>query len=169
VRKLLEKKLVVLESDPAARPGEMVHAYVLFDRPADRVFELLSQTSRQREFRSELESLQTVARCAEGPVDEHRIRILFVKVTYRLCYRIDPARRRIAWELDPTFDNPLRRVEGFWELYEMDASRTLGRFGTAVDVGDALPAWVEEWVTRGSLPRTLEHCRRWVNADGAGG
>jgi len=45
--------------------------------------------------------------------------------------------------------------------------RTLGRFATAVDVGDALPAFLQEAVTRRTLARTLERCRRWVNADGA--
>jgi hypothetical protein len=162
VARLLESGMLVLD-----RPGEFVHAYVVFDRPVDRVYELLSATSRQLEYRSEIDSLATVARTPEGPIDEHHLRIVFVEVSYRLRYRLDPVRRRIAWELDPDFPGPMRRVEGHWELFEMDAGRTLGRFATAVDVGDALPAFLEEAVTRRTLPRTLERCRRWVNADGA--
>jgi len=161
VRQLLDEKFLVLGG-----AGEMVRAYVLFDRPPDRVYELLSQTSRQGEYRSELEGLATVARLPDGHVDEQHIRILFVEMSYRVRYRLEPERRRIAWELDPSFPNPMRRVEGSWELYELDPSHTLARFATAVDVGEALPAFVEGAVTRRTLPRTLERCRLWVNADG---
>lgn len=161
VRGLLDAKSLVLDGD-----GETVRAYVLFDRPLDRVYALLSETARQGEYRSELEGLATVARLPDGHVDEHHIRILFVEVGYRLRYRLDPQRRRIAWELDPSAPNPMRRVEGSWELYAMDPTHTLGRLSTAVDVGDALPAFLEEAVTRRTLPRTLERCRLWVNADG---
>jgi hypothetical protein len=161
VAQLLEEGSLVLD-----RPGDLVNAYVIFERPVERVYELLSATVRQAEYRSELASLEMVAQTADGQIDEHHIRIVFVKVAYRLRYHLDPARWRIAWELDPDFASAMRRVEGFWELYEMDASRTLGRFATGVDVSEALPEFLEEAVTRKTLPRTLERCRRWVNADG---
>jgi hypothetical protein len=60
----------------------------------------------------------------------------------------------------------MRRVEGSWELYAMDASRTLGRLSTSVDMGEVMPASLEQAITRTTLPRTLERCRLWVNADG---
>jgi hypothetical protein len=144
----------------------MVRAWVLFEKPLDRVYELLAATTRQAEYRGELEGVATVARLPDGHVDEHRIRLLFVAVDYRLRYRLDPERKRIAWELDRSAPTPMRRVEGSWELFAMDASRTLGRLATAVDVGDALPRFLETAITRTTLPRTLERCRRWVDADG---
>jgi hypothetical protein len=161
VETLLQEKLSLLDE-----PGELVRAYVLFDQPLDRVWELLTQTGRQAEFRSEIEKLVTVAELPDGHVDEHQIRILFVDMSYRLRYRFDPEHWRILWQLDPGSMNRMRRVEGYWELYEMDAEHTLGRFATLVDVGDALPSFVEEAVTRKTLPRTLENCRRWVNSQG---
>jgi hypothetical protein len=162
VRELLDAKSLLLDAD-----GEIARAYVLFDRPLDRVYALLSETVRQREYRNELEELATVQRLSDGHVDEQQIRILFVKIGYRLRYRLDPKRHRIAWELDPSLPNPMRRVDGSWELYEMDAGRTLGRLSSAVDVSDELPAFVEETITRTTLPSNLERCRLWVNADGA--
>ena len=161
VRELLDAKSLVL-----AGGGQPVRAYVVFDRPLDRVYALLSETSRQAEYRSELEGLSTVAELPDGRVDEHQIRILFVKVGYRLRYRLDPERRRIAWELDPGFATPMRRVEGAWELYPMDDAHTLGRLSSSVHVSDAIPAFVEAAIARTTLPRTLERCRLWVNADG---
>ena len=54
----------------------------------------------------------------------------------------------------------------FWELYELDEKRTLARFGTALEVGPALPTFLQDMVTRSKLPASIEHCRKWVNSDG---
>jgi hypothetical protein len=166
VARLLAEGVLVRAPGAADAAGRMVQAWVLFDRPVDRVYELLSATGRQREFRREIAAQTEVSRDAEGVVEEQRLRILFLDVVYRLRYALDPVARRIRWQLDPTFANDLRRVEGFWELFALDASRTLGRFGTAIDVGE-LPAFIEDSVTRQTLPGTLARCREWVNADGA--
>jgi hypothetical protein len=168
VAKLLEEKVALLDAPRAPREpgGGLSRAYVVFEQPAARVFELLAETSRQREYRDELERIRTVQPLADGSIDEHAIRILFVEMVYHLRYRLDPAARRITWKLDPSFPNPMRNVEGSWEVYELGPARSLGRFGTAVDVGPALPAWLEEAVTRRNLPKTLEGCRRWIDAGG---
>lgn len=168
VERLFDQKVALLDAprDPGEPGAGLSRAYVVFEQPAARVFELLAATSRQREYRDELERIGRVRELADGCVDEHAIRILFVEMVYRLRYRIDPVARRILWSLDPSFANPIRKIEGFWEVYELGPTRSLGRFGAAVDVGEALPAWIEEAVTRKNLPKTLEGCRRWVDADG---
>jgi len=166
VARLLAEGVLVLAPDAAGGAGRMVQAWVLFERPVDRVYELLSATGRQREFRREISAQTEVSRDADGVVEEQHLRILFLDVGYRLRYGLDPVARRIRWQLDPDFANDLRRVEGFWELFALDASRTLARFGTAIDVGE-LPAFLEDSVTRQALPGTLARCREWVNADGA--
>jgi len=140
--------------------------YVIFEQPVERVFQLLAQTARQAEYRPELESIETVARLDDGTIDEHRIRILFIGLCYRLRSHLDAAHRRISWELDPSFENELRRVEGSWELHALDARRTLGVFRTTVEVGSGIPSFVQDYLTRRNLPGTLERCRRWVDADG---
>jgi hypothetical protein len=162
VRRLLDEGVVVLDE-----AGEMVRAYVLFDQPMERVFELLAATERQDEFRAELEDLATVERLPDGHVDEYRIRILFVEVDYRVRYHLDRERRTIRWDLDPGYEGRMRRVEGSWELFAMDPNRTLGRLATAVNMGEGLPAALQQALTRRSLPRTLDGCRRWVNSGGA--
>ncbi len=102
----------------------------------------------------------------DGPVDQHRMSIMFMEITYRLQYRFDPLRRHIHWELDPEFENAVERVSGSWELQDLDEDRTLARFRTSVRVGRGLPNWIEEGVTRRNIPETLEHCRQWINSGG---
>lgn len=143
-----------------------IQAFVLFERPKLRVLRLLSQTARQKEYNPDVNSVETIEYRGDGPLDEYRMRIMFVKVVYRIRYHIDFDAGRISWELDPDFENDVEALEGFWELHELDDGRTLGRFGTTVKVGPALPSFVQDMVTRSKLPSSIERTRKWVNSDG---
>jgi hypothetical protein len=169
VQRLLEKKVVVLqEVSPHGAPEDAFFlAYVIFEVPPEDAYRLLAQTSRHVEFRPEVESIETVARPEAGPVDLHRMRVLFLKLSYQLRYRMDPAHNAMRWALDPDYDNSLARAEGFWELYGLEEGRTLGRFGSIVNVGPALPHRLQAWVTRKNLPRTIDRARRWVDSGGS--
>jgi hypothetical protein len=146
--------------------GTLFVAYVLFEKPRSRVVFLLTQPGRQTEYRPELRHIEVVERRSDTRVDEHRLRIMFTNVVYRLCMRRDPATERLSWHLDPSFDNDLRRMEGFWELYELDEDRTLGRFGSTVDVGRAVPRALQDVLSRMTVLRTVKNTRKWVDSDG---
>jgi hypothetical protein len=164
VQTLREEKVVL--DPPHGSSAHATRAFVIFEQPVDRVFELLSQSWRQREYRPEIESIETVAELGDGTVDEHHMRIMFVEIQYRLRNHRDPSARRLSWELDPAFDNDLERVEGSWELFPFEGGRTLGVFGTVVEVSDRMPSFLQDYATRKNLPGTLERCRRWVDAGG---
>jgi len=166
---LLERKWLILQEvdeDLGGLSGGYILAYVIFEKPRDEVYALLAQTARHGEFRSELRSVERIRELPDGVVDEHRIKMMLIKVVYRLRFRLQQAAGRIQWELDPEFDNDLDRAEGFWELHDMEGGRTLARFGTAVDVGAALPSSIQDMVTRSKVPKSIEACRRWVNSNG---
>jgi hypothetical protein len=69
--------------------------------------------------------------------------------------------------LDERFENDLAVLEGFWEFHALEDGRTLGRFGTRVDAGAAIPAFMQRDLTRRSVVKTMENCRTWVDSDGA--
>jgi len=100
-------------------------------------------------------------------VDEHHVRILFVRIDYRLRTQTDFEAARIWWNLDPTHDNDLRVLDGYWELYEFDDARTLGVFGTRVVLSPAMPTFLQKAATRGNVPRVVERMRLWVNSNGS--
>lgn len=169
VDRLMQEKMIVFKEIREGGPlrGEIVIAYVIFVQPADRVYALLAQSDRAAEFRPELTSVETVEMGPHGPIDEQRLRILFTSYVYRLVYRLSPEQRRIEWVLDESFDNDLARVSGYWELFEMADGRTLGRSGTSVDVGPAIPAFLQVWLTRNHLPKTMKGVKRWVDSGGS--
>lgn len=168
VDRLMAENVLVLEEVQAKGPlrGALISAYVLFEQPIDRVYRLLAQSARQTEFRPELTRIETVETGPDGQVDEQRLKILFQRYVFRIAYQLFPEQRRIEWHLDERFENDLAHVSGFWALYAMADGRTLGRSGSSVDVGPAVPAILQDWITRKNVPETMRRVRMWVNSGG---
>ena len=149
--------------------GESLYigALVLFDQPLDRTQRLLSQTGRQHEYLPELKEADTIRWDGNVVINEHHVRILFIRFNYRIRTEFDFEAGRIWWALDPDHENDLDVLEGYWEFYEMDGSQTLGRFKTRVVLGSALPRFLQNAATRRNVPRVIERMRLWVNSEGA--
>ena len=168
VDRLLEDKVVLVPgwTGPRVHGTAAARALVLFAKPRDRVIQLMLQTDRQTEYRPEVAKLDTVERSPDGVVMAQEMRIMLTPIRFWLRYHWDVPAGRISWDLDPHFPNDLRALEGFWELSEVDAEHTLGKTGTQVDVGAALPSFLQDAATRNNLHDTLDRCRRWVDSDG---
>lgn len=164
VRVRLERRgIAILEE---ASSDGYVRAFVRFEQPKPRTLRLLSQTGRHAEFRPELQRVESHGWNEQEALDTHRMKIVFMDIDYRLRTRFDFERAHIRWELDPSYENGLEEVEGYWELYDWNGTHTLGRFGTKVSVGANLPEWLQEAATRKNIPAAMEHVRQWVNTNG---
>ncbi len=167
IQEVLDRGVVLVDGAPVDRDGNRsTIALVVFQQPLPKTYRLLTQPDRQGEYRPDIDSIERISMKPEGPLDEHRMSIMFMQIAYRLQYRFDPRLRHIHWELDPDFENAVERVSGSWELQGLDEARTLARFRTSVRVGKGLPTWIEEGVTRRNIPETLEHCRQWIDSGG---
>jgi len=163
----LEKERVVLLQQAGDSDGTVV-ALVLFDQPQSRVAALLREAERQPEYRPELVTVRTVQRLPDGRIDEQRIKILFTELLYRLRYHEDPGTGKLTWSLDDSFDNAIARMQGFWELHNFDngSERTLGRFGSDVDVGSGVPHFIQNGMSRKTVLRYVQNVQRWIDSDG---
>jgi hypothetical protein len=162
--RLARERFLMLPSDAVA--PDLVQGLVVFSQPYALVWRLLAQTERQREYRSELAELTNVEHFANGVVDRHRIRVLFVGLTYHLRYQLDPSAWHIEWSLAPNYENGMQQISGSWDLFDLGGDRTLGRLGSTVHVGAALPRSLQDAITRKNLPETLDNIRRWVDSGG---
>ena len=162
----LHRDGVLVMEDVGGGADSFVVAYVIFARPRERVLELLEEAARQPEYRPELRSVRTISSTAEGRVDEQRLVVMFQELVYRLLYTKDPDDQRLEWRLDPDFDNDLERMEGFWELYAAADGTTLGRFGSRVNVGPAVPGFLQRGLSRRTVLRYVENARQWVDSEG---
>lgn len=143
--------------------ADMLPAVVIFDGPPAAVFALLTQTERQGEFMSGLRRSIPISRAPGDHIDRHDIRILFTHLTYHVRHFWDEGALRIWWDLAPGLPNDLRRMTGYWELYPLDDDRSLGFYGTSVDVGALVPARMQRTLTERSMRTAVTHIREWVD------
>jgi ribosome-associated toxin RatA of RatAB toxin-antitoxin module len=168
VDKVLREGAAVLRDGKAsanAQPG-LIRALVLFEQDADAVFELLTQTHRQDEYLPLVQSAKTIERYGSGNLDQHELEVLFVDLIFRVRHRWDAKERKISWSLDPSYDNDLRRMDGSWKIYPLEADRSIGEYASRVDIGRLLPDFVQQLLTRRDLPKALHAQRTWVNSGG---
>ena len=152
---------------PKVTDGSLyIGALVLFDKPLDTTQELLSQTERQHEYLPELKKADLIRRDGTAVINEHQVRVMFIRLSYRIRTEFDSDAGRIWWALDPAHENDLDVLEGYWEFYEMNTSQTLGRFMTRVVLGPAVPRFLQNAATRRNVPRVVERMRLWVNSEG---
>jgi hypothetical protein len=164
VQRLYDKNLTLLPKTP---DGSLyIGALVVFDQPLELTQRLLAQSGRQHEFLPELKRIDMIRRDGAAVINEHHVRVMFIRIRYRIRTESDFDSGRIWWTLDPTHDNDLDVLEGNWELYEMGDSRTLGRFATRVVLGPAVPSFLQDAATRRNVPRVVERMRLWVNSKG---
>jgi hypothetical protein len=143
-----------------------IRALVLFEQPEEEVMQLLTSTTRQKEYRPELTRVEVVDTSNNANVAEYKLRFMLTSVSYRVRESWDPASGRVWWTLDPTFDNGFDVLDGLWELRALDDRRTLGRFSTRIDLGPELPDFLQDFATRKKLPESMEQVRRWVDSGG---
>ena len=159
----LEQEHVVCDT---SNDDHAIRALVLFDRPREEVMELLTSTSRQKEYRPELTRVEVIDTSDNANVAEYKLRFMLTSLSYRVREAWDPSSGRVWWSLDPTFDNGLEVLDGLWELRALDDRHTLGRFSTRIDLGPALPAFLQDYATRKKLPESMEQVRHWVDSGG---
>jgi len=142
-------------------------ALVVFDHPPEAVFALLLQTERQAEFLPQVSDLRPVSRAPGPHVDRHEVSILFKRIVYHVEQHWSRPERRIWWQLSPAHDNDIRALEGFWELHPLDGGRTLGVYGSLVDVGPVLPRRMQARLTRNNLQEAIHALRAWIDRQDA--
>jgi hypothetical protein len=168
VRTALERDKVAFPEPRSLEPcADLTPALVVFQHAPDTVFALLLQTERQAEYLPQVSGLQAVSRPPGAHIDRHEVSILFKRIVYHVEQDWHRGERRIWWQLSPAHENDIRALEGFWELHPLDGGRTLGVYGSRVDVGPVLPQRVQARLTRNNLEEAIHALRAWVDGQDA--
>jgi hypothetical protein len=167
-RTALERDEVAFPEPGSLEPcTDLSPALVVFDQAPETVFALLVQTERQAEFLPQVSDVRPVSRAPGPHVDRHEVSILFKRIVYHVEQHASRAELRIWWQLSPAHDNDIRGLEGFWELHPLDGGRTLGVYGSLVDVGPVLPKRMQARLTRNNVEEAIRALRAWVDRQDA--
>ena len=168
IARLEEGKIVVLKQDSGEGKNKksLILASLLFNQPINKVWEMLKQTDRQKEYLPHLRVAKIIQGDNNGNITEFMLKIMFFNIRYRVDHSFDNADYKLSWHLDPNYKNDLKELYGYYRLYKVDDTHTLARYGSRVDIGLLVPGFIEDALTRKDLPTALGNVKKWIDSGG---
>ncbi len=89
----------------------------------------------------------------------HKLKIM-ISLEYTVIYTFEPEIGRARWVLDKERKHSIGDTTGFWEMIPVNGGRwTLATYHATVDTGMPVPGFVENFLTKESLPQIIEGLR----------
>jgi hypothetical protein len=163
---LADGKIVFSTTDTKGKgKSAFVEAALVFDKPPEHVWELLYRTEDQIDFLDEIEELEIIKKEELEDNLEFRLEILFLTYVYRVIHHFDEGAFHIYWGLDPSFENDLLELRGFWKLHPYGEGRTLARYGSHLAL-KYVPNWLMALFKKRGVEKSLVAVRESVNSGG---
>jgi len=163
-RQDLDKGKIVFSTTDAGGSA-LIEAAVVFDVPLQEAWRLLSRTEDQIKYLKEIYELNIIKTEPALNIQEFKLKIAFLDIVYRVVHRFDEANQYIDWSMDPSFDNGLEDLRGFWRFYPYGQGRCLARYGSNVSVRN-IPNWIEAIFKKSGVKKSLIAVKRYVDSGG---
>ena len=170
VTELKAKRRVLLPEAKATGDASMagyIKAVALFSQPKARVCEMIAQPNTQVLFLPRLTASDTVSRDETGELTEFHLAVGLVTVKYRTQHWWWPQLSRFEWDLDPSYKNDVKVANGFWQIFALDETTSVGEYGTQVDTGLPVPDALQSYFARKDIPDALEAFQKYIDSGGA--
>lgn len=167
-RAALEKKGLVVSNSLAHGDDikGVITAYLIVNQPKARVWELLRKPGLQELYLPRLEKSKLVREGENRWLGYFKIKVSFVTVEYQSDHVWWPESSRMAWALDPDYDNDLKVNEGYYHLYAIDDQTTLMELGTQLETSALVPRFVQEYLTKTDLPEVMAAVKKYMDSNG---
>lgn len=169
IARVKKGEIVIMDQNTAGGTGDaarFIQAAMIFNQPVEKAYALFRKTENQPRFLPDLASAKLVSRNDKGDQVDFHVVIAGISVDYRIHHVYDDAKCWMSWGLDPSFDNDIKKSDGYWHLYKLDDTHTLARYGTDVNISSLLPEFIVKRLTRTSLPENLEGVKKYINSGG---
>ncbi len=144
----------------------IITAYIIVKKPKQAVWDLLRKPSLQHLYLPRLEKSKTVNKGENRELGWFQIKVSFVTIENQVEHRWWPEISRMAWALDPDYDNDLKQQDGYYNLYALDENTTLMELGTALETSALVPGFVQEYLTKKDLPEVIAAVKMYMESDG---
>ncbi len=143
----------------------LIQAVVTFDPSPEEVWPLLYRTEDQIKYLEEIRDIQVINKEKTRDNIEFHLKIAWMDIVYRVIHQFDRDGLFFHWGLDPSFDNELKELEGYWQLYPYGNGKTLARYGSQVSVRK-VPSFIENLFKKNGVRKSLEAVQKYVNSGG---
>lgn len=144
----------------------VITAYVIVKQPKARVWELIRNPAHQHTFLPRLDKAKTIKKEENRELAWFQVGVSFVTLENQIDHRWWPEVSRMAWGLDPNYDNDLRQQDGYYNLYAIDDKTTLMEFGTLLETSALVPKFVQDYLTKTDLPEAMAAVKKYMDSNG---
>jgi hypothetical protein len=140
---------------------------IVIDRSVPEVWAVVSRYEDKAEYQPRLKTVTVLERQLGRLRVKMEIDAALMTARYTGWFSLDDAAHTIHWSLDrAATDNNIRDVDGEYRLFEVSRSRTLLVYRTFVDTGRSVPKWIQDFMTRKSIPNLLGAIKKRVESGG---
>lgn len=168
-RRQLDKQGQVLLGDDKSTDSSMsgyIRAVAIFKQPKQRVFEMMAQPEMQALYLPHVESSTPASKVQNGELTDFDLKFLLSHVRIHVWHWFYPEQSRIEWWLDKSQKNDIKSQEGYWQLFALTPTTTIGEYGTRIETGIAVPKWLADVFARNDIPGALIAFRRYMDSNG---
>lgn len=169
VRKIRDGKIIFSTTDQSVNEGEekaaLIEAVLIFDQPVDKTWRLLAKTENQIKYLKEIKEINIINQTDFDNINEFKLKALFFTLVYRIHHTFEKKNNYFHWALDPSFENDLADLKGFWKFYPYEGDKTLVRYGSNVSL-KSVPDWVEAIFKKGGVKKSLKSVKKYVDSGG---
>lgn len=168
VEQVKKGQIVLMDQDTSGSGDQkrFIQAAILFNQPIDKAWQLFRKTENQHRYLPDLDECKLVKRDAKGDLVDFEVELAGFEIEYRIHHVYDDANYKLSWGLDPSYDNDMKRVDGFWHLYKYSETQTLARYGTQVEVSSLIPEFIMKKLTRDNLPANMQAVKKYIESGG---
>ena len=145
-----------------------IRALAIFEQPKQTAMNLMFEPEKLALFLSDLDAAKTVRReDGLGELTKFSVAFLWWDIDFWIQHWFYPELGRYEWFIDKKhFENDIEFNAGFWQLYALDATRTVGEYGVQVDTGIPIPRRMFERIQRRAIPGALDQFQKYINSNG---
>lgn len=145
----------VTPSPTGKAAGRGVGAIVI-NRPAAAVFAVVARFEDKAEYMPRLKAIRVLQRDADRVQVHMTVDASVATARYTLWFRVDQPAGIVSWALDRGAPgNTIADAEGAYQIRALGPSQTLLIYQSAVDTGRSVPRFIQDYMTRRSIPNLL--------------
>ena len=152
---------------PDGKPAGRGLGAIVVDRPIAQVWATISTYEDKAEYQPRVKSVTILAKQPGSLRVRMEIDATITTARYTVLYTLDDAQHTVSWTLDKSApDNTVADVAGDYHLYEVSPQSTLVVYRAFVDPGTHVPRFIQNFITRRSLPNLLLATKKRIESGG---
>jgi hypothetical protein len=164
-KKELSGGKIVFSTTDKGRESSLIEAAIVFDKPPEEVWSLLSNTEGQIKYLKEIKKLRLIERNGSSDTIWFQLSIMLIPIKYQINHHYNKDNLYFYWGLDPSYKNDLKDLKGFWKFYPYENNKTFARYGSLVSL-KYVPSWLQEAFKKKAVEKALVSVKCYVDSGG---